>query len=56
MIPGYAPTFIRDPLLGYLVAAIVGAALVVGVTWLLGWLLARGKKGTQPPSAPTSAS
>ena len=32
-IPDYAPAFIRNPLLGYLFAAIVGAALVIGVTW-----------------------
>jgi cobalt/nickel transport system permease protein len=50
IIPGYAPPFIRNPLLGYLVAAIVGAVLVIGVTWLLGWLLARGKTDDQPPT------
>ena len=55
MIPDYAPPFIQNPLLGYLVAAIVGAALVVGATWLVGWLLARGKKDPPPPNTPGSA-
>jgi cobalt/nickel transport system permease protein len=44
-IPGYAPEFIRNPLLGYLFAALVGVALVVGVTWGLAKLLARGDRG-----------
>jgi cobalt/nickel transport system permease protein len=48
-MPGYAPAFIRDPLVGYLVAAVIGSALVIGVAWLLGKLLAR-KDG--PPAAP----
>jgi cobalt/nickel transport system permease protein len=55
VIPDYAPPFIQDPLLGYLLAAIIGAALVVGLTWSVGWLLARGKKDGPPPSAPTGA-
>jgi hypothetical protein len=42
-VPDYAPPFIADPLVGYLVAALLGAALAVGVTWLLGRLLARPK-------------
>ena len=40
-MPGYAPTFIKNPLLGYLFAAIVGSALVIGVTWGLARLLAK---------------
>ena len=40
-MPDYAPPFIADPLVGYLIAAVLGAALVVGMTWLLGRLLAR---------------
>ena len=53
-MPNYAPQFIRNPLLGYLVAAVVGSALVVGVTWGLARLLSRGdqaKSPTPPPSA-----
>jgi cobalt/nickel transport system permease protein len=57
MIPDYAPAFNRNPLLGYLVAAVVGSALVIGATWGIGWLLRMGKKddpdGTTPP-APAS--
>jgi cobalt/nickel transport system permease protein len=41
-MPGYAPAFIRDPMVGYLVAAIVGSALVVGITWGAARLLSRG--------------
>ena len=37
--------------MGYFVAAVVGSALVIGVAWLVGWLLARGKKDDQPPTA-----
>jgi cobalt/nickel transport system permease protein len=43
-IPGYAPAFIRNPLLGYLIAALIGAVLVVGVTWGLAKLLAGGDR------------
>ena len=51
-IPGYAPAFIKNPMLGYLVAATVGAALVVGVTWLIGKLLARSERdGASPTSS-----
>ncbi len=49
-IPGYAPAFIRNPLLGYLFAALIGAALVVGVTWGIARLLARSDR-----SGPTGA-
>ena len=38
-MPGYAPSFVRDPRLGYLVAAIVGALLVAGAGWAAGRLL-----------------
>jgi cobalt/nickel transport system permease protein len=47
-MPGYAPSFIKDPVAGYLVAAIAGSALVVGAAWLLGRLLAR--RSGEPPS------
>ena len=50
-IPDYAPAFIKNPLLGYLVAAIVGAALVVGVAWGIGKLLSRGNSGDVPTSS-----
>ncbi|HEY5468468.1 MAG TPA: cobalt transporter CbiM [Coriobacteriia bacterium] len=50
-MPGYAPAFIRDPLVGYLVAAVVGSALVVGIAWLLGRVLARKE---EPPATPPS--
>ena len=55
-MPDYAPAFIKNPMLGYLVAAMVGAALVVGAAWLIGKLLARGEHDPIPPtsSAPPS--
>lgn len=50
-IPGYAPAFIRNPYVGYFVAALVGAALVVGATWLLGRLITRrGDDASDEPS------
>ncbi len=38
-MPGYAPAFVKSPLLGYLLAAVVGALLVAGAAWLAGRLL-----------------
>lgn len=52
-IPDYAPSFIRSPFLGYLLAAVVGSTVVVGVTWLIGKLLAG--RNEQPPAAPPAA-
>lgn len=40
-VPDYAPSFVRDPIVGYLLAGLLGAALVIGSAWLLGRLLAR---------------
>ena len=52
-MPDYATPGISDTLLGYLIAAIVGTALVVGVTWGVGALLARRKDETESPTAST---
>ena len=55
VIPDYAPAFIRNPLVGYLVAAVLGAALVVGVAWLLGRLLSgRNDERPDPPQETTA--
>jgi cobalt/nickel transport system permease protein len=54
-VPGYAPAFVRNPLVGYFVAAVVGAGLVLGISWLLGRLLARGD-GDSTPTPPPGAS
>jgi cobalt/nickel transport system permease protein len=43
LMPRYAPGFARDPRIGYLVAAVIGSALVVGVTWVLARVLAGGE-------------
>jgi cobalt/nickel transport system permease protein len=53
-IPDYAPTFIKNPLIGYLVAAIVGSALVIGVTWGIARLLARKDNDHGVPTAPAA--
>ena len=50
-MPDYAPTFIRNPLLGYLFAAIIGSALVIGLTWGLARLLAKRDDRTPPEDA-----
>jgi cobalt/nickel transport system permease protein len=52
-IPDYAPEFIQNPLLGYLVAAIIGSALAIGATWAIAKLLARKDDGS--PTAPPAA-
>jgi cobalt/nickel transport system permease protein len=53
-MPAYAPPFIANPLVGYLVAAVVGAALVIGVAWALGRLLSRKDDGSTPSGPPTA--
>jgi cobalt/nickel transport system permease protein len=47
-IPDYAPSFIQNPLMGYLVAAILGSALCIGIAWGLGKLLAGKNDDTTP--------
>jgi cobalt/nickel transport system permease protein len=48
-IPGYAPAFIADPRVGYLVAALLGAGIAVGAAWLVGRLLARSGDDSPGP-------
>ena len=55
-VPGYAPRFIANPLVGYLVAAGLGAALVIGATWLVGRLLSRRDVGRGPADPPAGRS
>ena len=55
-MPDYATPGVGNTLLGYLIAAVVGTALVVGAAWGIGALLARRRgdeadKSTPPPSA-----
>jgi cobalt/nickel transport system permease protein len=52
-MPGYATPGISNALLGYLIAAVVGTALTVGVAFALGALLAR-RGEAQPPEAPSA--
>jgi len=57
VMPDYATPGISNTLLGYLIAAAVGVALVVGLTWGVGALLARrrgdeDREPTSPPVAP----
>jgi cobalt/nickel transport system permease protein len=56
-MPDYATPGVSNTLLGYLIAAVVGTALVVGATWGIGALLARRRgdeadRPTPPPAAP----
>ncbi|MDR3686207.1 MAG: cobalt transporter CbiM [Coriobacteriia bacterium] len=49
-MPDYAPTFIKNPYVGYVVAAVVGCAIIGGVAWGLGKLLSHGSDdGTAAP-------
>jgi cobalt/nickel transport system permease protein len=50
-MPGYATPGVSNAMLGYLIAAVVGTALVVGVTWGTGALLAR-RRGDDGDPAP----
>jgi len=51
-MPDYAPTFIKNPYIGYIVAAALGCAIIAGVTWGLAKLLSAGSDdNTKTPSA-----
>lgn len=50
-IPDYAPAFVKNPMLGYLFAAFVGAALVIAASWGIGKLLSRDEQRTRPPTS-----
>ena len=54
-MPDYATPGVSNSLLGYLIAAVVGTALVVGVTWGVGALLARRGTADAQLASPTSA-
>lgn len=53
-LPDYATPGVSNTLLGYVIAAIVGTALVVGVTWGVGALLARRRGGAADPTSSSS--
>ena len=53
-MPDYATPGVSNPLLGYLIAAVVGAALVVGVTWGIGALLGRRRGDDEAGAAPSA--
>jgi cobalt/nickel transport system permease protein len=40
-IPDYAPGFLKNPIVGYIISAVFGVAVVAGVTTLIGRLVAR---------------
>jgi len=55
-MPDYATPGVSNAMLGYLIAAVVGTLLVVGVTWGVGALLARRRGGeTSVPTPPPPA-
>ena len=59
-MPDYATPGVSNAMLGYLIAAVVGAALAVGITWGVGTLLARRRRkddadsptASTPPTVP----
>ena len=53
-MPDYAPAFIKNPYLGYIVAALVGCALIAAVTWAVGKLLAGGSDDSTPTGPPAA--
>jgi cobalt/nickel transport system permease protein len=52
LMPGYSARWAGGPLLGYLVAAVVGTAAVVGLAWGLGALLTKRRSATDADAAP----
>jgi cobalt/nickel transport system permease protein len=54
IMPDYAPAFIKNPLAGYLFAAVAGSLIVIGVTWSIGALLARRDTDATPPADPVA--
>ncbi len=49
--PGYAPPFVRHPAFGYVMSAMFGCGLIIGLFLLLGWMVGRGGaagSGTSP--------
>jgi len=50
-VPDYAPSFIRNPFAGYLLAAIVGSAVVIGTTWGIAKLLTRKNDDDSPTTS-----
>lgn len=55
VMPDYAPAFVKNPMLGYLIAAVVGAVAVVGVSWGIGKLLSKGPDDRAPATPAGSA-
>ena len=51
-MPDYAPAFVKNPFVAYVVAAVVGVALIAAVMWLIGLLLAT-RASDDRPSGPT---
>ena len=49
-MPDYAPAFIKDPVVGYVAAALTGAALIAAIVWLVGIALSRRDDGSPVPT------
>jgi cobalt/nickel transport system permease protein len=54
-MPDYAPEFIKNPNLAYIVAAIVGCAIIVGVTWVVAKLLSSPDDSSSESATPPAA-
>ncbi len=52
-MPGYATPGVSNALLGYLIAAVAGTVLVVGVAWGVGALLGRRRDDDEAGAAPS---
>ncbi len=49
-MPDYAPAFIKDPVVGYVAAALTGAALIAAIVWLVGIALSRRDDASPVPT------
>jgi len=49
-MPDYAPAFIKDPVVGYVAAALTGAALIAAIIWLVGIALSRRDDASPVPT------
>jgi cobalt/nickel transport system permease protein len=47
--PQYAPPFVRQPAFGYVMSAMFGSGLILGIFCLIGWL---GQSGSSPKGSP----
>ena len=54
-LPDYAPHFVKSAAFGYLLSAIFGVGMILGVGWLAQRLMRRGTQGVNPAARPGGA-